>query len=24
VRGCGCHLSGKWKNVRSKCIVGKW
>ena len=24
VRGCGCHLSGKWKNVRSKCIIGKW
>ena len=24
VRGCGCHLSGKWKNIRSKCIIGKW
>ena len=24
VRGCGCHLSGKWKNAKSKCIIAKW
>lgn len=24
VRGCGCHLSDKWKNPKSKCVIGKW
>lgn len=22
-RGCGCHMTSKWRNPKSKCIVGK-
>ena len=21
-RGCGCHMSSKWVNLRSSCIIG--
>lgn len=24
VRGCGCHLNSKWRNVKNRCIIGLW
>ena len=24
IKGCGCHMSRKWTNFKSKCAAGKW
>lgn len=24
IKGCGCHMRYKWRNIKAKCIAGKW